>query len=216
MAHYNRPLPSNDPRHGSYAGYSAGCLLPCCAAAFARYKKRLRHDWSRGVRRTVDPTGFRRRVRALQAAGWPLATIADRIGSDKGSLSQSLRDTQKVTLRRHAAVAALYAELEGTPGPSVKAQRWAELRGWPGPDAWTAETIDDPQAEPYLGDVDIDPVVVQRILAGDWRLRATRAERLAVFAAWRAAGGSVNALTERTGWNIYRDRRLAAAEESAA
>lgn len=212
MAHYNRPLPTDDPRHGTYAGYSAGCLQPCCRRAFSRYRKRLRHDWARGVRRTVDPTGFRRRVDALRRLGWPLSELATRIGTTKSTLSQSMRVTNHVTLDRHMAMMDLYRELSDRPGPNTRTRLRAERLGYPPPIAWDDDTIDDPQARPYAEaerDPDyFDPALVERILRGDWRLKgARRADRIEVMRRHTAAGGSDNGLAELTGWNVGRDRR---------
>lgn len=55
----------------------------------------------------------------------------------------------------------------------------------------------------YLGD-DVDEVVVERILAGEWRLRATRAEKVEVVAQWREAGRSLAYLAAVTGWKPER------------
>lgn len=50
----------------------------------------------------------------------------------------------------------------------------------------------------------LDESVVERILAGDWRLHATKAERIAVTAVWLGVGNSQNALHRRTGWKVDR------------
>lgn len=48
-----------------------------------------------------------------------------------------------------------------------------------------------------------DPVVVERILAGD-PVPANQAERLAVIAAWTALGRPLAHLEQLTGWNTHR------------
>ncbi|REK73671.1 hypothetical protein DX116_09105 [Aeromicrobium endophyticum] len=51
---------------------------------------------------------------------------------------------------------------------------------------------------------DVDEVVVQRVLSGDWRIRTTQAEKKAVTAKWVAEGRSVAELGRLTGWRAER------------
>lgn len=152
--------------------------------------------------------GTARRLRALQAIGWTVNDLAGRLGVHESRIRQLANEYRGGTVTERVArqVAQLYRELENMPGPSESVRRRCERRGWAPPIAWDYDTIDDPCATPYGGqEVDVDPVVVERILAGDWRLKAARAERLQVIAAWRAAGGSLNELERHTGWNCRRD-----------
>lgn len=203
---------ADDPRHGTYAGYCAGCIGECCNRAYLTYRKRLLYDHHRGVRRTVDPTGFRRRVRALQAVGWPLDQLAAELGTSKHALSQSLNVTSKVSLSRHMRMLDVYRRLADRPGPSERVRGLAVRHGWPAPIAWDDDTMDDPHTEPYAGlhDDSVDPVLRDRVVAGDQAAleagrRLPRPERLQLIDAWQATGRSLAAL-ERAGWNPHRDR----------
>ncbi len=84
-------------------------------------------------------------------------------------------------------------------GTTPRAQRnKARAAGWLPPLAWL--DIDNPAETPDLSAIDdeVDEVVVDRLLGGDWSLRATRAERWEVIERW---SGSDNELERRTGWN---------------
>ena len=204
---------ANDPRHGTYAGYCAGCIAACCNQGYLTYRKRLLHDHHRGIRRTVDATGFRRRARALQAIGWTLDQLAGELGCSKHSLSQSLNVTSKVSLTRHMRMLDVYRRLADRPGPSVRARRLGARQGWPPPIAWDDDTMDDPTTAPYGGlhDDSVDEVLLERVLAGDPAAlelgrRLPRSERLQLIDAWQATGRSLAEL-ERAGWNPHRDRQ---------
>lgn len=54
-----------------------------------------------------------------------------------------------------------------------------------------------------------DPIVVERIVSGDYRLPATDAERLEVIRIWQANGITNNEITRRTGWNVWRYQKRA-------
>lgn len=133
----------------------------------------------------VDATGARRRIRALQAIGWPLHEIASRIGwatSNLGTLASGGRECNADSARK---IAAVYDALSMTPGPSARSRYWAEKRGWLPPLAWSDETIDDPSAWADLGETEpdedaVDEVVVERLVDGaHWRdIGATKAERV--------------------------------------
>lgn len=53
-------------------------------------------------------------------------------------------------------------------------------------------------------DGEIDPVVVERILCGDYRLASNRAERTEVCRRWIALGWSTTELKKATGWKVER------------
>lgn len=55
-----------------------------------------------------------------------------------------------------------------------------------------------------------DMVVVEHILAGEWRMKAGPAERREVIRQWIADGGTQNELERLTGWNVSRLLRSAA------
>ena len=132
----------------------------------------------------VCAVGARRRIRALQAMGWPLHEIARRIGWATNNLGTLVAGGRACNADSARKIAAVYDELCMTPGPSQRARYWALRKGWAPPLAWDDLTIDDPDAVPDLGDQepsDVDPVVVERLLDGTpWRaIGATRAERIA-------------------------------------
>jgi hypothetical protein len=142
----------DDRRHGTYAGAVAGCRDACCKQALSYYRKRLLHDLANGNRRLIDNTGYRRRLQALQALGWTLQAIADRMGEPSTShICYAANRSRKVTRKRDQAMRAVYEELSMTLGPSDRARAHAERQGWPPPLAWDDDTIDDPAAIPSTG-----------------------------------------------------------------
>jgi hypothetical protein len=200
---------ADDPRHGTYAGYCAGCIATCCNRAYLAYRKRLLYDHHRGVRRTVDVTGFRRRVGALQAIGWSLDHLARELGCSKHALSQSLNVTSKVTLARHMRMLEVYRRLGDTPGPSDRARRRAARLGGAPPIAWDDDTMDDPHARPYEAPVlDVD-TAWRELQLGDFDAgrRLPRADRVQLIDRWQRSGRALAEL-ERAGWNPHRDRQL--------
>jgi len=96
---------------------------------------------------TVAAIGTRRRLQALQAIGYPGQYLAVRLGAGPNSMLQVAR-RDRVRAATARAVAALYAELENTPGPSSRTARAARGRGWLPPVWWDEDSIDDPQAVP--------------------------------------------------------------------
>lgn len=208
----------DDPRHGSWRGYCAHRYAgekacDACLRAAARYDATLRLERLRGMpSRRIPAVGVARRVQALVALGWSFRQIAARIGVDHGLPCRWARSTNWVTRSTHERVSALFEELCMTPPPTstprlrreaTYARTVARKHGWLPPLAW--DDIDNPDEQPSLGasdDMDdVDPVVVQRILNGDWRLPATNAERRAVVAAY---DGNLNELARRTGWKVDR------------
>lgn len=72
----------------------------------------------------------------------------------------------------------------------------------------TAFRAAHPVADQPAGSTDFDQAVVDRILAGDYRLRANRTEKTAVVEAWVASGRSSNELARLTGWKPERYARV--------
>lgn len=77
--------------------------------------------------------------------------------------------------------------------------------GWddPGTLAWP-DGAPSTEPAPCVSVDAADPVVVRRILDGDWRLTANHAERGEVLTQWRDAGRSLADLERLTGWNTSR------------
>ncbi|MFD5065786.1 hypothetical protein [Streptomyces sp. NPDC058394] len=95
----------------------------------------------------VTTTGLIRRVQALCALGWTLASIGQAGGTTPRSLCDLLR-TQRSTSTQRSSVLAAWSELSHRPGPSVTARRRAATKGWAPPLAWEEHTIDHPAGTP--------------------------------------------------------------------
>lgn len=209
----------DDPRHGTNAGYCAGCRNACCRHGHMVWMKRYRM----GVGGMVPTLGSRRRVEALEAIGWSRAEISRQLGRTREYIGHALRN-EVVQQGTADAIAAIYDRLSMVVPLDAPVRRKGETRkhdatrtraarrGFAPPLAW--EDIDDPNEKPNLGGVDseVDPVVVSRIIGHDASLArtATNAERRAVVAAWP---GSLNDLERLTGWRAdrYIDREEGAA-----
>lgn len=212
----------DDPRHGTYAGYIAGCREECCRGAARRYQRQRYFD--RAVLglppRFVNKVGSKRRVNALQALGWSAEDLSVRMGFSRAYLNVAInREGRDYILRATARrIADIYDELSMTFPPETpctsRQRAAAKKKGWLPPLAWDDDRIDDPNYRPNLTetDHDIDPVVIERILAGD-RIPATVSEKFEVTRQWLAMGRSLGQLERQTGWN---SARYVTREEGAA
>jgi hypothetical protein len=103
----------------------------------------------------IDATGTVRRLRALVAAGWPQARIAQKLGWTDANLSALLR-RERTIVRTARAVRAVYDELwQADPLAAgvashvcTRARDHAARSGWAPVGAWDDDTIDDPAAGP--------------------------------------------------------------------
>lgn len=208
----------DDPRHGTYAGAVAHWLTgerPClaCATEETRYRKRRKMRHLRGDAPTVPAVGTLRRIQALHALGWTGPQIAEAAGLPVNTLRSvyyhQVRVVRAGTAQRVADAFDRLAMSRPEGKYANRARAMAERRGWPPPLAW--DDIDDPNEIPDMTEIDSlpDPVVVQRILDGDWRLKANPAERAMVVRRWT---GSAADLARLTGWKVerYVDREGAA------
>ena len=199
----------DDPRHGRYAGYIAGCREFCCRRAAADYQRKRYFDHRvLGLPpRHVDKTGTVRRVQALQRLGWSAEVMSHMLGHSGAYLNVTINRDGRLGVHQRTAekVRDLYERLSMTIGPSDITRRRALRAGWAPPMAWDDDTIDDPNAAPDYGgeDTDVDPVVVMRLLGGD-RIKATKAEKEAALAQWVADGGTIRELCKHHGWNDSR------------
>lgn len=111
----------------------------------------------------VDGTGTRRRLQALVAVGWSQTRLGERIGMRGGNLNSLLHNRRGgcVTVATERAVRDLYDELWDTAPPAdnrwlaagvTHAKNTATRHGWAPPLAWDDDTIDDPTAQPDLGE----------------------------------------------------------------
>ena len=210
-----------DPRHGTTCGYHAGCHDICCRAAMARYEKQGRLARLSGGR-AVPALGAKRRLQALMALGWSSTEIAtaanlpDRNHVFRILNGQKGKPTTWLERSTYEWVCDVYERLCMTLPTSPYANRvktQARARGCLPPLVW--DDIDDPDEQPVDGslsttEIAADPVVVERILAGEWSLASTPAERAEVCRRWVARGRSTYELTQITGWRIERYYRKAA------
>lgn len=113
-------------------------------------------NWRDMPDRTLVPAiGSQRRIRALSRLGWPANMIAQRIGTSQAHLS-GIADRKRITAAMARAVAGVYDQLAMTPAPespyTKRLRTYAKKRGWAPPLAWDEHTIDDPAAEPDMGE----------------------------------------------------------------
>lgn len=216
-------MKADDPRHGTSAGYVAGCRAECCRAAIAAWTRhrRTRLYLAGTESLMIDGTGTRRRIRALMANGWSSVLLDERLGRKRTFTARVVSGTSTVRRTTADMYRDLYAELRDQDPPATtryERQRisrltgQAALKGWPTPGQWL--DIDDPDETPDPGyrtphwraSDDYDFAVVERILARDFALAAmtSRAEKEAVCAAWIARGDSANELERLSNWNVRR------------
>lgn len=168
----------------------------------------------------VPSHGVTRRLQALFALGWTTIDMAERLGVTYARVSHLMRGKYPVLHRStYAAVAALYDQLSmvtpvdqapkgrGNVYVHARAARMAAARGYAPPLAW--DDIDDPAeipdtgAEPDPENDPLDPVVVDRILAGE-KIEVPKERRAEIVNIARARGVSVNRVSVIQGWH-YRD-----------
>lgn len=162
----------------------------------------------------VTAASVTRRVRALARLGWTIPRIAKACGVDHDTILHIRRRerdflSRKVregvvrgyeTLANQLPTGATQQERAGI----TRARNYAERAGWPSP--WAFDDIDDLTAGSVAvsRDRDVDPVVVERIFAGDHTVQANRAEKAEVCRRWDVSGRSLGDLERMTGWNVAR------------
>jgi hypothetical protein len=211
-------------RCGTVAGYLAGCRCTGCRAARARRTKQ-----DRCTPATMVPgIGVTRRLRALAALGYDWQTLGGELGVSRDQVRQWASNTTVVTQPTYVLVVAAYDRLSMVPPPThtvaqrcnvTRARNRAQAERWAVPLAWDEGTLDDPTAKPVGRSARAqggDHAVVERVLAGEYRLPATKAEREEVAGRWHAAGRSLAELERLTGWNVARYFRITDQTASAA
>lgn len=160
--------------------YNACRCDDCRAANTERMRQRRRAIAYGRWQGLIEATGTTRRLQALAAIGWTGAHVARLRGVDPSSVREHTRGEHPQILASIAReYALLYDELCTEDGPSKKSIAAARKKGWHGPEAWTDDTIDDPNAQPLTVDV-VDEVAVQRAIDGDEQAVAAlnKAERV--------------------------------------
>lgn len=108
----------------------------------------------------VPAVGAIRRGRALVAIGYPVAYLAPLVPMAAQKLAPALlHDPEMVQVRTARGVAAAYDRLWDQdpvqcgvlPAIAARTRATARRRGWAPPMAWDDDRIDDPSAEPDLG-----------------------------------------------------------------
>lgn len=213
----------DDPRHGTYAGAVAHWgegHRPCppCATAETRYRKTRKLRALHSDPATVPARGTVRRWQALQAIGWTGPQIAKASGVSVHTL-RSIRYTgaERIYAETAAKLADAYDRMAMTVPDGNYAKRaraMAAKAGWAPPLAWDDIDLDEqPNAAPRDTQYDVDPVVVERILAGEL-VPSNIAERRLVLARWHETGRSNRELADLTGWKL--ERYTTRDEEDAA
>lgn len=95
----------------------------------------------------VDPTGMRRRIRALEWNGHAKSAIARELGVSTSQIYNYM-EAGAVYTSTVDAIDEVYLRLRGERGTSAYAMWGARRAGWQPWLAWDDETIDDPDAEP--------------------------------------------------------------------
>lgn len=173
-------------------------------------------SWTDG--RFPPAIGIRRRIEALHAIGWSSNVLAQKLGVSRQAV-RSLRchlgdNALQSTLER---VVAVYDELWDQPATNAHAdrvKRWADEQGFKPPMWWDDDTIDEPAADLATADrTGVDPVAVERAMAGHPPATLTKAERELAVQRLTELGLSARDISQRvkvTNRQIQRDRSAAA------
>lgn len=163
----------------------------------------------------VGITGSRRRLQGLARQGYDLRVVSDATGIGFSTLGMIRgRATGELVRASFYVTIRDFAESVGvTIGPSRLAMLHAQSAGWPSLLAW--DDLDDPAEKApatrlHVARDDVDPVVVDRLLAGQ-NVESTRAEKDEAMRRWRAMGRSERSLCALHGWKDARYGREDAA-----
>lgn len=149
-------MKADDPRHGTNAGYAAGCRCEPCTAATARYHKGLVLDHSKGIRRHVPNVGTRRRIEALMWLGYSGARIAVETGGGRDwDEIRQWRVRPQVHRNTAQMIAEVYDRLSMSPAVGnthserqiiSRTRNYARRKGFFPPLVW--DDIDNPNEQP--------------------------------------------------------------------
>ncbi len=139
----------------------------------------------------VEATGSRRRLQALMAAGWTLATLARHVGRSPANLRRTMH-AKMVNDASARRIATLYDELHDVAPPgrnagerakASRAKAAARESGWLPPWAW--DDIDHERDELAIEEDElgpsIDEIAIDKAMQGE-SVRMTSAERDEVIA----------------------------------
>jgi hypothetical protein len=156
----------------------------------------------------VDSLGAARRLQAIACAGYTLGDV--HAVQPKASMLQLTRwrvqERRWIRSVNHGLVVDLYDLLWDTDGPHPRVALWAANRGWQPFEAWTDDTIDDPDAGPYTAPEMVDSIDWEKlnraVLPPGSRLRVrfvdlTPAEQRQLYQQHMAGGGSPRGFRDR-------------------
>lgn len=172
----------------------------------------------------VNATGSSRRVQALAVINYGLLWQSQQIGIAESTFTRLARcvagapapATSQVKAETARLIAELYEQYSDRPRPCKRptnVTHAAERHGWYGPDAWDADTIDDPAAEPFShlrlarpGRNTVSLPAVYAALAGggsfDEMTTAERVEVVKILAARGWSDARIGAHIRNSGDNI--------------
>lgn len=166
-------LNPTDHRHGTNAGYKAGCREACCRAANAKRcaENRKRLYLTKGQAGWVSPRGVQRRIEALMFMGWRQADIAEIGGWCGKQRIQELTRRKLVHPSTVERVDQVYRALCMKRGPSPETRYYAKRKGYVGPLAW--DDIDNdpeptgiPSGYQRQHDTQPDMMIVRAVIDG--------------------------------------------------
>lgn len=185
-----------DHKHGETS--NCYCLHKCrcgdCREHQREYEFWRRAMVKRGRVLLIDATGTRRRIQALAALGWGAAMVGARYGIQKGTINNWGARTGTVQRSTAETVRRIYDDLSmQLPPTDTRSERVrvgntkarARKSGWVPPLAWDEETIDDPNATPFVAVEDgflhrLDDVVVDAAVRGERPVMSPAERRAAV------------------------------------
>lgn len=94
----------------------------------------------------IDATGTVRRLRALQAIGHTIDTIAAATKTHKSRIQPLIQGQPRLRQKVADRVKQAYEALAKQPGTAARPRNRAAAEGWAPPGAWDEDTIDDPNA----------------------------------------------------------------------
>ncbi len=99
----------------------------------------------------VPAVGTMRRLQSLVAFGYSRTYLAGRLNMQVGNFCRLLNPTTtQINADTARRVEDLFAELEVTPGPSVRARNDGKRKNWKVPMLWDLEDLDRPEATPVV------------------------------------------------------------------